>query len=337
MKDIFEYDVFLSFASSDEEFVKPIWQELSLSGLRVFWSDESLKKDIGQSFFTTIQDALTHSRHFILICTSSSMGSNWVREEYETFFSQCYIPSGRERRLVLFSGKNFDRSTLPTLLKNIQFCDSVKEIITTIGGMNIQALINENNIQKQQLSIAYNEITELKTLLAESGKEKASLQEGLALSNLEVSVLTDENSIQKKQFEIADDEITKLKKALAEYEKENKYLKDKLGLSNREVSKLTDELNSHRNKKRSILELFKSTDELKPKKAEKAWNGFNPIVDQEKCTGCEECVDVCPVDAFEIQNEKSVPVNAEECMGCDAKAALKFVNRTPLLLKKSSL
>jgi NAD-dependent dihydropyrimidine dehydrogenase PreA subunit len=46
--------------------------------------------------------------------------------------------------------------------------------------------------------------------------------------------------------------------------------------------------------------------------------GFKPTVDEGKCTSCEECVDVCPVEVFEIQNEKSVPVNAEECMGCES-------------------
>jgi len=45
---------------------------------------------------------------------------------------------------------------------------------------------------------------------------------------------------------------------------------------------------------------------------------FNPIVDSEKCVGCEECVDVCPVEVFEMEDDKSVPVNAEECMGCES-------------------
>lgn len=46
--------------------------------------------------------------------------------------------------------------------------------------------------------------------------------------------------------------------------------------------------------------------------------GFNPIVDQDKCTGCEECVDICPVEVFEMVDDKSEPVNAEECMGCES-------------------
>ncbi|MEE9531562.1 MAG: ferredoxin [Syntrophobacteria bacterium] len=41
-------------------------------------------------------------------------------------------------------------------------------------------------------------------------------------------------------------------------------------------------------------------------------------VDKDKCTGCEECVDVCPVDVFEMEDDKSEPVNADECLGCES-------------------
>jgi NAD-dependent dihydropyrimidine dehydrogenase PreA subunit len=34
--------------------------------------------------------------------------------------------------------------------------------------------------------------------------------------------------------------------------------------------------------------------------------------------GCGECVDICPEEVFELQNEKSVPVNDEECVGCES-------------------
>ena len=45
---------------------------------------------------------------------------------------------------------------------------------------------------------------------------------------------------------------------------------------------------------------------------------WNVTVDADKCTGCNECVDVCPVEVFEMQDGKSVPVNAEECLGCES-------------------
>jgi len=41
-------------------------------------------------------------------------------------------------------------------------------------------------------------------------------------------------------------------------------------------------------------------------------------VDKDVCTGCGECVDICPVDVLELQDEKSVPVNSEECVGCES-------------------
>jgi len=45
---------------------------------------------------------------------------------------------------------------------------------------------------------------------------------------------------------------------------------------------------------------------------------FSVVVDADKCEGCEECVDVCPVEVFEMENDKSVPVNADECLGCES-------------------
>jgi len=45
---------------------------------------------------------------------------------------------------------------------------------------------------------------------------------------------------------------------------------------------------------------------------------FKVIVDQEKCKGCEECVEVCTARVFEMQEGKSVPMNDEKCLGCES-------------------
>jgi len=45
---------------------------------------------------------------------------------------------------------------------------------------------------------------------------------------------------------------------------------------------------------------------------------YQVTVDNDRCIGCGECVEVCPVDVFELQEEKAAPVNAEECLGCDS-------------------
>lgn len=51
-------------------------------------------------------------------------------------------------------------------------------------------------------------------------------------------------------------------------------------------------------------------------------------VDWEKCNGDGVCVEVCPVEVFELQNvpdfedtEKSVPVREDECILCMACVA----------------
>ena len=41
------------------------------------------------------------------------------------------------------------------------------------------------------------------------------------------------------------------------------------------------------------------------------------IVDIEKCTGCGDCVEVCPVEVITLENEKAV-VDGENCIDCEA-------------------
>lgn len=41
-------------------------------------------------------------------------------------------------------------------------------------------------------------------------------------------------------------------------------------------------------------------------------------IDLEKCNGCGTCVDTCPVEVYEIKDEKAVPVKQEECIACNA-------------------
>jgi NAD-dependent dihydropyrimidine dehydrogenase PreA subunit len=45
---------------------------------------------------------------------------------------------------------------------------------------------------------------------------------------------------------------------------------------------------------------------------------YKPEVDIEKCGGCGTCVNICPVEVYELQDNKSVPANADECIGCES-------------------
>ena len=39
------------------------------------------------------------------------------------------------------------------------------------------------------------------------------------------------------------------------------------------------------------------------------------VVDKETCTGCGACVEICPVEAIEVQDNIAV-VNNDECVDC---------------------
>lgn len=183
MKTNYEYDVFMSFASADEEQVKPIWQELSLSMLRVFWSSEILKKSIGDSFFDVIQDALIKSQHFLLIATHNSMQSNWVRLEYQTFFNQCHIQAPKTRRLIVFPLNNFSIRKLPPFLQNLQISNLLSDILPLFGGTNINQLLDENRKLKKKLREHEDLLKNMKT---NWNAEVHSLREQISKQNVEI-------------------------------------------------------------------------------------------------------------------------------------------------------
>lgn len=43
---------------------------------------------------------------------------------------------------------------------------------------------------------------------------------------------------------------------------------------------------------------------------------FRVVVDIETCKGCEDCLEVCTVNVFEMREHKSMPVYEEACIGC---------------------
>jgi len=49
---------------------------------------------------------------------------------------------------------------------------------------------------------------------------------------------------------------------------------------------------------------------------------FRVAVDQKKCKGCEECLEVCTVGIFHMQTGKASPLEGRECLGCESCVAL---------------
>lgn len=54
---------------------------------------------------------------------------------------------------------------------------------------------------------------------------------------------------------------------------------------------------------------------------ESSWEGEIEVgirIDQTKCIGCGECVEICPEDVLVIEREKVAVRYPEECWWCDA-------------------
>ena len=45
---------------------------------------------------------------------------------------------------------------------------------------------------------------------------------------------------------------------------------------------------------------------------------FTLKLDYDKCTGVGDCVDMCPVDIFEVKDGKAIVKNIDECTECCA-------------------
>lgn len=45
---------------------------------------------------------------------------------------------------------------------------------------------------------------------------------------------------------------------------------------------------------------------------------YLPRIDSKKCKKHAECVDVCPVDVFEVDNDEIIVANPADCLGCES-------------------
>jgi NAD-dependent dihydropyrimidine dehydrogenase PreA subunit len=41
-----------------------------------------------------------------------------------------------------------------------------------------------------------------------------------------------------------------------------------------------------------------------------------PVIDQKKCAGCGNCIEICPSEVYEFEEDKSYPIHPKECIEC---------------------
>ncbi|MCY2994836.1 MAG: toll/interleukin-1 receptor domain-containing protein [Planctomycetota bacterium] len=81
-----QYDVFLSHARLDGAWVHALAAELKRLGLRVFLDAWGLRP--GELIATGLSEGLERSRFLVLVLSASSVQRDWVRLEWNAFFSQ---------------------------------------------------------------------------------------------------------------------------------------------------------------------------------------------------------------------------------------------------------
>ena len=75
-----EYDVFLSYCSSDSQEASQIHEDLQSAGLKVFIAPKALQA--GEDFADGIRSALLKARELWMLVTPSSLRSEWVTTEW---------------------------------------------------------------------------------------------------------------------------------------------------------------------------------------------------------------------------------------------------------------
>jgi hypothetical protein len=150
MEKQYKYDLFLSFSFKNRKLVKPIWERFENSGLKVFCADKNLEKSIGLEFDDEIENALQQSQHFLLVCTPNAMASEWVRDEYKAFYHHIYKKSGKKRRFIILEGPDFDISSVPLFMRQLQIAKSIDEIIKTIADKKMPQKVGEKELISQK-------------------------------------------------------------------------------------------------------------------------------------------------------------------------------------------
>ena len=146
-KSKFAYDIFICFSTKDRAIAQPIWETFRGYGLRVFVSDEDLQNTVGFNFLDEIDKAISNSQHLVLLASNNALQSTFVRDEYQSFYSDCHVKSPEERLLIVYRLKNFQINDLPRILKTKQIANSTEQIISTLIS---EDLIKQNEINRSK-------------------------------------------------------------------------------------------------------------------------------------------------------------------------------------------
>ena len=131
-----EYDVFISYPSSERTWVGALVSELEKRNIFVFQDEKDIK--LGMNFVRTISEALRQSLFLVLILSNESASRPWIEREW-TAFTALHGATDRIFPILL------DPVRIPTLLSPIQSIKATDRN-TTIVAQAIESSIKESSI-----------------------------------------------------------------------------------------------------------------------------------------------------------------------------------------------
>jgi TIR domain len=96
LKEYEFYSCFISYASEDDEFVGRLYADLQSNHVRCWYAPEHLKT--GDEFRQIIEEEIFGRDKLLLVLTTDSLKSPWVKKEVETAFEK----EQKQKRTVLF-------------------------------------------------------------------------------------------------------------------------------------------------------------------------------------------------------------------------------------------
>ena len=114
-----QYDVFLSYSSSDSVMARRIAHDLMARGLRVFFAEESLA--IGDVWEDQIRNALESASAILILISASSLESQWVTVEWSN-----PLKSNSVRLIPVLISPIVSRK-IPPSLRTLQYVDLTRD------------------------------------------------------------------------------------------------------------------------------------------------------------------------------------------------------------------
>lgn len=139
-----EFDVFISYASEDREFVRGLAEELRDHGIRVWYDEFALQ--VGDSLAGKIDEGLARSQFGVVVVSDDFLKKKWPQKELNTLLS--LHVAERATILPVLHGLTFEElQTRKPMLADLLALNSNRGIAPILGAITKRLLASRNSLK----------------------------------------------------------------------------------------------------------------------------------------------------------------------------------------------